>query len=96
MIGYVEIDPATTPGPAADAARRYLASRNPVVDRPLPDGAGRTRFFEDLDGMAGVAFLPLSAVGLAPTAGQGSWPKRLSCTNARTSCRPFCPSWCRG
>jgi hypothetical protein len=40
-----------------------LAVRDPVVDRLLPNAAGGTRFFEDLDGNAGMAFAAVPAVG---------------------------------
>ena len=72
--GYVEIDPAAASGSDAERIRAYLARRNPALDRLLPNGAGGTRFFEDLDGNAGMAFPHLSLVAISATAGDGGWP----------------------
>ncbi len=54
---FPEVQPAKsigdTPAGAAGAANRaadYLAERNPIVDRLLPEGEGGTRFFEHLAG----------------------------------------------
>lgn len=72
--GYVEIDPAAASGSAGDHVREYLAGRDPAIDRLLPDGARGTRFFEDLDGEAGMAFPHLSLIGISATAASGGWP----------------------
>lgn len=50
-----------------------VAEHDPVVDRLLPNGAGGTRFFEDLDGNAGVVFDALPAVGVAADIDSSGW-----------------------
>jgi hypothetical protein len=73
--GYVEVDPSSAGGPSAEGVREYLAARDPVVDRLLPNGAGGTRFFEDLDGNAGMVFDALPAVGIAADVDNSGWPE---------------------
>jgi hypothetical protein len=74
-FGYVEIDPSTPAGPTTHGVREYLARRDPAVDRLLPNGVGGTRFFEDLDGNAGMAFVRVPAVGIAATIDVAGWPE---------------------
>jgi hypothetical protein len=64
-------------GPAAEDVRRYLDGRNPAVDRLLPGGEGGTRFFEHLDGNAGMAFVHVPAVGLAASVASAAWPEAI-------------------
>ncbi len=76
-MSYTQVDPGTANGPAAESVREYLADRDPVLDRLLPDGAGGTRFFEDLGGNAGMAFPLTSAIGLAARVVAGGWPEAI-------------------
>lgn len=73
--GYVEVHPESASGPSAESVREYLAARDPIVDRLLPNGAGGTRFFEELDGNAGVVFDALPAVGIAADIETSGWPE---------------------
>lgn len=73
--GYVEIDPDAASGPSAESVKAYLAVRDPVVDRLLPNAAGGTRFFEDLDGNAGMAFAAVPAVGIGADIDSSGWPE---------------------
>lgn len=74
-LGYVEVDPSTASGRAAHGVKEYLAGRDPAVDRLLPNGVGGTRFFEDLDGNLGMAFVHVPAVGISATVGGAGWPE---------------------
>lgn len=55
-------------GPAQQVAA-YRVRRHPAVDRLLPDAPAGTRFYEDLDGNAGRAFLRARAIGIAVDVG---------------------------
>jgi hypothetical protein len=77
-LNATEVTPSSTrptdgSGTPAERAGDYLAQRNPVVDRLLPEGAGGTHFVEKLDGNAGQAFPISAAIGLSVTADRGSW-----------------------
>jgi hypothetical protein len=76
-FGYAELRAETAPATTAETLRRYHASRNPVVDKLLPNGAGGTRVFADLDGNAGMAFPNVPAVGLAVSALESGWPEAV-------------------
>jgi hypothetical protein len=53
----------------AQQVAAYRARRHPAVDRLLPDAAGGTRFYEQLDGKAGMAFPGARAIGIAVDVG---------------------------
>ncbi len=76
-LGYVEANPSATSGPAAAGVREYIAGRDPAVDRLLPNGVGGTRFFENLDGHLGMAFVHVPAIGISATVGGAGWPEAV-------------------
>jgi hypothetical protein len=49
---------------------RYVALRVPAIDRLLPAGEGGTKYFEHLDGNAGIAFPATATIGI--DAGNGA------------------------
>lgn len=53
----------------AQQVAAYRARRHPAVDRLLPDAARGTRFYADLDGKSGMAFLRARAIGIAVNVG---------------------------
>jgi hypothetical protein len=77
-LGYPEVltPDAFTPttGPAARVGE-YLKNRSPIVDLVLPAGAGGVRFYEHLDGAAGMAFAGVATIGIAADADLGWWPE---------------------
>jgi hypothetical protein len=75
LLSYHSVQPHAAQGPMGANVRRYLEKRNPAVDRLLPDGAGGTWFFEDLEGNAGMAFVNVPAVGLATSIASEGWPE---------------------
>jgi hypothetical protein len=75
-FGYTEVvNPRSASGAEAEAVREYLARRHPATDHLLPNGAGGTRFFVDLDGNAGMAFSNVPAIGVSVTASGSGWPE---------------------
>ncbi len=84
-LGYPEVrmTDASAPPPSPEVAEaaewvaRYRARRNPVVERLLPEGIGGTRFFQRLDGYAGMAFSDVAAIGLATTVESDLWPETV-------------------
>jgi hypothetical protein len=56
------------PGDPENEVARYLHERPAVIDRLLPEGAGGTRFFVDLDDAHGMAFQTSATIGIAKDA----------------------------
>lgn len=75
LVTHTEVDPSVGSGPAVESVRAYVALRDPAVDRLLPAGEGGTRFFRDLDGKSGMAFLSSATIGLAVPRDLGGWPE---------------------
>jgi len=82
---------STRPAPA-DRVADYLDRRDPVVDQLLPEGRGGTRFYEDLGGDAGRAFIANAAIALATTAGNGAWPEAVEVHERAHLLRAFFPA----
>lgn len=60
--------------PTAAAVQDYLAVRNPLIDRLLPEGVGGTHFVEDLGGPAGLTFLHTATIAVAAGGLGSEWP----------------------
>jgi hypothetical protein len=83
-FGFREVQPAKSQGEApagaagaASRAANYLARRNPIVDRLLPEGEGGTRFFEQLGEYAGLAAARNAAIALTVTNDYEPWPETV-------------------
>jgi hypothetical protein len=83
-FAFPEVQPAKSQGEApagaagaASRAANYLAKRNPIVDRLLPEGEGGTRFFEQLGEYAGLAVARNAAIALTVTSDYEPWPETV-------------------
>ena len=83
VFAFPEVQPAKSQGEAAagaagaaSRAANYLAKRNPIVDRLLPEGEGGIRFFEQLGGDSGLAEARTASIALMANDSE-AWPESV-------------------